>query len=62
MRDPNRLYNFYDRLREVHITKFPDLRFGQFMMCVLRDMHSGGRDPFYVEDEEMIEYIRGYFK
>lgn len=31
MRDANRLYGFYDKLREVHMTKFPDLRFGQLV-------------------------------
>ena len=43
MRDANRLYKFYDKLREVHMTKFPDLRCGQFMMCVLGDMHASGK-------------------
>ena len=60
MRDPNRLYDFYDRLREVHITKFPDLRFGQFMTCVLGEMQSCGRDPFFPEENEMIKFIENW--
>jgi hypothetical protein len=31
MRDPNRLYKFYENLRDIHITYFPDWRFGQFI-------------------------------
>ncbi len=29
MREPYRLYNFHEKLREIHIEKCPDLRFGQ---------------------------------
>lgn len=31
MRNPNRLYEFYDKLRAIHMTQFPDMRFGQLM-------------------------------
>ena len=31
MRNPNRLYKFYDKLRAIHMTQFPDMRFGQLM-------------------------------
>ena len=57
MRNPDRLDEFYDRLKKVHKDKYPDLRFGQFMMCVLGDMHSKGRDPFFPEEDEMIKFI-----
>ena len=56
MRNPDRLDEFYDRLKVVHKERYPDLRFAQFIMCVLGDM-SGGRDPFFVEEDEMIEFI-----
>ena len=57
MRNPDRLDEFYDRLKKVHKEKYPDLRFGQFMMCVLGDMMSYGRDPFFPEEDEMIKFI-----
>lgn len=31
IRDPNRLYDFYGKLREMH-KQLPDWRFGQFIM------------------------------
>ena len=57
MRNPDRLDEFYERLKKVHKEKYPDLRFGQFMMCVLGDMQSKGRDPFFPEEDEMIKFI-----
>ena len=60
MRNPDRLDEFYDRLKKVHKEKYPDLRFGQFMMCVLGDMQSKGRDPFFPEEDEMIKFIEGW--
>ena len=57
MRNSNRLDEFYDRLKKVHKERFSDLRFGQFMMCVLGDMQNKGRDPFFPEEDEMIKFI-----
>jgi len=60
MRNPDRLDDFYDRLKKVHKELYSDLRFGQFMMCVLGDMHASGRDPFFPEEDEMIKFIEGW--
>lgn len=60
MRDPKRLDDFYDRLKKVHQDVFPDLRFGQFVMMVLGDIQFYKRDPFFVEEDEMIKYIEEY--
>ena len=60
MRNANRLYEFYDKLREVHMIKYPDLRFGQWMVCVLGDMQANGRDPFFPEEDEMIKFIENW--
>ena len=57
MRNPNRLDDFYDRLKKVHKESHSDLRFGQFMVCVLGDMQASGRDPFFPEEDEMIKFI-----
>lgn len=61
MRDPKRINEFCDRLKAVW-ANVPDWRFGQLMMNVLGDMSASGRDPFFPEDDEMIEYLEGYFK
>lgn len=58
MRDVNRIKPFLERLEKVW-SKVPDWRFGQLMVNVLNTMP---RDPFFPEDDEMIEYFEDYFK
>lgn len=41
--------------------KCPDWRFGQFMSNVLGKMQGEGRDCFFPEEQEMIDYIKKYF-
>lgn len=58
MRDPNRLYGFYSKIMEIHITYFPDLRFFQFTSmfenwCVL----NGYGDPFFYEEGKIGELL-----
>lgn len=63
MRDPNRLYPFYDRLREIHMTYFPDWRFGQLINNVLGWYYTKNkRDIFFPEEDEMIQIFEGYVK
>ena len=57
MRDPNRLYSFYDELRKLHMTYVPDWRFGQMMMNVFRTT-----DIFYMEEDEILRHVREYFE
>ena len=61
MRDKKRIGKFCKRLAAAweHV---PDWRFGQFMCNVLGDMQSKGRDPFFPEEDEMIEFIEKYVK
>lgn len=62
MRDPKRLKPLYDRLEKVHELAVPDWRFGQLMMNMLGEyQHETGRDPFFAEDEEFIEFIEKQF-
>ena len=61
MRDVNRIYKFCNELAEIWATQCPDWRFGQMMMNVLGQMSSEKRDPFFPEEDEMIEYIKKYF-
>lgn len=59
MRDSNRLYKFYDTLREIHMKYVPDWRFGQLISNIER-AYKG--DIFYLEEDEMIKLIEGYIK
>lgn len=61
MRNPNRLDLFYQTLIEIHKQKFPDIRFGQ-LMCNFFGwvMSSKGIDPFFPEEDKMIEYLKEY--
>jgi len=61
MRDINRLDPFYNEIKHLH-KQHPDLRFGQIYWLVFKTCECKGKDPFYVEDEEIIKIIRGYFK
>ena len=56
MRDPKRIDKFCWRLAEAW-KKVPDWRFGQLMVNCLGSMD---RDPFFPEDDEMIQYIEKY--
>ena len=57
MRDPNRLDTFYKELCELHKKYVPDWRFGQLIV----NMTEFIGDPFYLEEDEMIEKIQSYF-
>lgn len=59
MRDPNRIPDFCGRLARAWAC-VPDWRFGQFMCNMLGDLTMAGRDPFFPEDDEMIELIEQY--
>ena len=56
MRDIKRIDKFCKRLAKAW-KKVPDWRFGQLMVNCLGSM---SRDPFFPEDDEMIEYIEKY--
>lgn len=53
MRDPKRIRKFCNRLAAAW-EMYPEFRFGQFMVNCLGAMK---RDPFFPEDDEMIEHI-----
>ena len=61
MRNPNRLDKFYDEMKEIHKKSFPDWRFGQLMSNFLGWLITDkGKDFFFPEEEDMIEYFREY--
>lgn len=61
MRDPNRIEPFMKELGKMWKTKCPDWRFGQLVFNITRDMQSHGIDIFYMEDDELIEYLEKWF-
>ena len=61
IRDPNRLYNFYNEVTRLHMTYMPDWRVGQFWMNFLGWVQNEKkRDPFFQEESEMLTYLREY--
>lgn len=57
MRDPNRLYKFYNELMNEHMENLPDWRFGQLMNNFFSWLN---RDYFYLEDDEFIKIFKEY--
>mgnify|MGYP004454134915 FL=1 len=60
MRDPNRIYKFCNELATVWATNAPDLRFEQFIAAVHCAIVIDGKDPFYLEEDEMMKYINKF--
>lgn len=58
MRDPKRIKKFCDQLAEIWESQRPDWRFGQLVVNVFYTM---SRDPFFYEEDEMMEYFKKYF-
>lgn len=61
MRNTNRIRPFCNELATIWETSFPDWRFGQLMMNFLGEV-STKIDPFFPEEDEMLEYLRRYAK
>lgn len=59
MRDPNRLYNFYNEVTRLHMTYGPDWRIGQFW-DIFKKWLDGCKhiDIYYLEDNELLEYLK----
>ena len=62
MRDIKRIRKFCNELAGIWEEKVCDWRFGQLICNVFGQMAAEGRDPFFPEEDEMIEYFRNYFK
>lgn len=56
MRDIKRIRTFCERLSFVWLS-YPDLRFGQLIEIIFSKIKQEGKDPFYIEEDEMINYI-----
>lgn len=61
MRDPNRLYSFYNQLLTIHQDKFPDIRFGQLIFNFSEWLKLDKNiDIFYLEEDEFMKYFTEY--
>ena len=56
MRDIKRIRKFCDCLSFVWLS-YPDLRFGQFIEAIFSKIKQEGKDPFYIEEDEMLKHI-----
>lgn len=59
-RNPERLERFYEEVKNIHKYSFPDWRFGQFMCNFLSWVTSNKCDPFFPEEDKMLEYLKEY--
>ena len=59
MRKKERIKPFMEELGKIWEDNCPDWRFGQLMINVLSSMPI---DPFFPEEDKMLEYFREYFK
>lgn len=61
MRDPDRLDDFYGKLKDFHAAYFPDWRFGQLVCNFFSWCATEKRiDVFYIEEYGMIELLKEY--
>ena len=58
MRDPERIDKFCKELAQIWKENCPDWRFGQLIENVLTDRIS---DPFYMEEDKMLQTFKDYF-
>ena len=60
-RNPDRLIWFYEEVTRIHRNYYSDMRFGQFMYAFfLWIQEVKERDPFYVEEADMLDYLHEY--
>ena len=59
MRDPNRIYPTCNALASLW-SEVPDLRLGQLLYNFQAHMASQGKDIFYLEEAELIGYLKAY--
>lgn len=59
MRKIERIEPFMKKLTKIWIEECPDWRFGQLMFNVLNSFEI---DPFFIEEDEMLERFKKYFK
>jgi len=63
MRNPNRLNNFYDEIKELHKTYCPDWRFNQLILNYLSWYYNKYKhDGFYDEENKTLDKFKEFIK
>lgn len=62
MRDIKRIRKFCNELATIWETQCPDWRFSQLVLNVMESDEMDNTMPFYVEDDEMMGFIKSFFK
>ena len=60
IRDPNRIDEFCSELAAFWKNKYPDMRFGQFVLNLYTYISNNAQDMFFVEDTQMLQYIKEF--
>ena len=58
MRDPKRIRKFLNQLADIWEAYYPDMRFGQLIFTFFIRMRAVGKDPFYIEEDEFLKFIK----
>ena len=58
MREPSRIPGFCAKLASIWMKEAPDLRFAQVVDLVFAKIREDDRDPFYLEEDELIAYAK----
>ena len=61
MRNPARIRKFCNELATIWESECPDWRFGQLIENVFEAQKTTGFEPFYYEDDRMMQAIKRYF-
>lgn len=60
MRNPDRLAKFYNEIEEMHVKKCPDWRVGQLWSNFFRWLFTKGIDPFFSEENDLLNYFKEF--
>lgn len=62
MRDPQRLDNFYDEVKRLHMQYFPDWRVGQLWTNFFGWLYgTKSIDPFFPEENSLLDDFKEFF-
>ena len=60
-RNPGRLENFYEEVKQIHKHSFPDWRFTQLMLNFFGWLQSEKKvDGFYYEEDKALDLLKEY--
>lgn len=62
MREPSRIYIFLNKLALLWVAQVPDWRFGQLVENVFGMIRKDEKDPFYLEEDEILSYFEKYLE